>query len=464
MSAGLGPAAFQRTANYYLKMNLLTDLSGAWGAPVDAGAFKSQSAELSGVLRMLVDAENEEKNLVWMIPSENSISPLTRLATASAAQNRYLFKYRAGDQWLHFGTQGYFELHEYCVAKLQELFKAKYVSLAPLSGMHAMSMVIASFTAKDEPMYAIAVDRGGHTHTRAIVDVFGRTYRDIPFRGTDGWYDIDTGALRRMLDAEAGRALVYLDPMTYPYKFDLEQLRAAAPAHAFLYYDTSHVMGLIAGGVYANPLDHGFDAFGGSLHKTFPGVQKAVFLSNDEEHYRRFQKRGEQLVSSKHSHAIAALAVALSELDGKLDTYANAIVANNRALRARLAEHGFTFYGRDSGDYDGHMLLLRRRDMDEAIRDAEKLYRIGIVVHPLRMPLEHTTAGLRLGVQECTALGMGVAEMRTIADIFAAVLDQGDSAVDVRRAVRTLVDFRRASPLADAEPGKFDDLFKAMFC
>jgi len=424
-----------------------------------------QAIDFNKILATILEAEKEEKSLIWMIPSENSISRFAKLASSSGGQNRYLFKYYTKDNEYQFGTKKYNDLAEYCIEMLQKLLNAKYVSLAPLSGMNAMSMVIGSFTSRDGTTFGIPVKCGGHTHTKHIVDFMGRVYREIPFRDYKGWYDVDSRQLSKDIISEnIGDVLIYLDPMTYPYTFNLKAIRKFVPKESFLYYDISHVMGLIAGGVYDNPLENGFDAIGGSLHKTFPGVQKAIFLTNEEEHFNCFKNKGEQLVSSKHTHSIVALAITLAEIEGKVEKYAKNIIKNNNALHQQLCQYGFSFYGKDSSLYDGHILLLKRSNLAQSIDDANKLYQAGLVVHPMLMPVGNKiAAGIRLGVQECTVLGMGVDDMVKIADIFHNVLNINADTKKIKKESEKLLEYRRFPKFSNLNSQKFDELFHTIF-
>lgn len=374
------------------------------------------------IIDLLIQGEKEAQEQLWFIPSENLPSPFTRLALATSSVNRYFFQYLYQDQRFCPGTEIYQRLYDHCVERLKQLLDAQFVSLKPLSGMVAMTMVITAHTQKDDLFLALAPELGGHTHTGNIANLIGRRLAYIPMRDDgQGWMDVDYDQLAediRRLDAR----LLYLDPMSYLYTFDLERLRRITPESCRLHYDISHVMAFVAGGAYPNALHHGFNAIGGSTHKTLPAVQKAYFATNSEELFDYFHTKAGQLISSYHTSSILALAVTLEETLEFYPRYAKQIIDNTLGFAEMLRQRGFTLLGRRATPSECHVLFVNMEDLGDQVEACHRLAACNLITHPMLLPGLERKPGLRLGLQELTLLGMGPAELEQVADVFKAVV------------------------------------------
>ena len=375
---------------------------------------------------LIIQSEQEAQKQFWFIPSENLPSPMTRMSLATSSVNRYLFQYQHNGQRFCPGTEHYQRLYDYCVETLADIYQARFVSLKPLSGMNAMTMVIAAHTPKDGLVMALAPLSGGHTHTVHIVELLGRRLQNIPMAPTgDGWYDVDYELLAKQIQ-EMEPSLIYLDPMSYLYQFDLALLREITPQECRLHYDISHVMAFVAGGYYPNPLQEDYSSLGGSTHKTLPAAQKAFFATNDQAIYEYFHTKAGQLISSYHTSSILALAMTLAETAGFFKTYATKIRANTDLFGDLLTQRGFTLMGRESKKSDNHVLFVSLDGVHDHVDAAWRLSQCHLIVHPLMMPGLKSTPGLRLGLQELTLLGLEEPQLIELADIFQKVILEGE--------------------------------------
>jgi glycine hydroxymethyltransferase len=211
-------------------------------------------------------------------------------------------------------------------------------------------------------------------------------------------------------------------------------------------YDGAHVLGLIAGGVFQDPLREGADVMTGSSHKTFPGPQGGFLLSSSED--PAFQKRLNNAIfpgvcSSYHLHHVAGKVIALAEFEEYGAAYAEDIVANAKHFAASLAAEGFDVLAESRGYTASHQVLTRHgsKDSGAGAKAARLLEDAGIITNMNMLPGDTkamTPSGLRLGVQELTRVGMGLREMEEVAKLYARVLIHGEDPTMVKRDVNAL--------------------------
>ena len=211
-------------------------------------------------------------------------------------------------------------------------------------------------------------------------------------------------------------------------------------------YDGAHVLGLIAGGCFQDPLREGADVMTGSSHKTFPGPQGGFLLSSSED--STFQRKLNTAIfpgvcSSYHLHHVAGKVVALAEFEEYGNAYATDIVKNAQTFASALAAEGFDVLAESRGYTASHQVLTRHGDTDSGAgaKAAHLLEEAGIITNMNMLPGDTkamTPSGLRLGVQELTRVGMGPLEMQEVARLYARVLLHGEDPDSVRKHVAQL--------------------------
>ncbi len=392
------------------------------------------------IVDLLIQSEEEARRQIWLIPSENIPSPFSRLALATSAVNRYFFKHEYRGKRFCPGSEIYQELYDYCVEMLKKIFRARYVSLRPISGMNTMTMVITNYTEQGQLMFSISPDYGGHTHTDKIAEGLGRKIHHVPVIRDDDWFGIDYDALERDMK-KLNPVLLYIDPMSVMYEFDVPRIRALTPENCALHYDTSHIMSFVAGNVFPQPLDEGYTSMGGSTHKTLPGPQKGFFATNSKEHFDRFEEFAGQQLSSLHASSVLGLAVTLAETVDFYEKYSNQTIANARFCLGLLEEAGFKVFGYRERKTDCHVAFIDTEPHCEAVEASYRLCEANIIAHPIMLPfLKPDNKVMRLGFQEATVLGMGIAEMQILADVFRRVLIEKE---DPAESARTIADLRK---------------------
>ena len=235
---------------------------------------------------------------------------------------------------------------------------------------------------------------------------------------------------------------------------------AAHEVGSTVMYDGAHVLGLIAGGVFQDPLREGADVMTGSSHKTFPGPQGGFLLSSSEDetfHRRLNNAMFPGVCSSYHLHHVAGKVVALAEFEAFGHAYANDIVRNAKVFAESLAAEGFDVLAESRGYTASHQVLTRHGDIDSGAgaTAAKKLEDAGIITNMNMLPGDTkamSPSGLRLGVQELTRVGMGVREMNEVASLYARVLLQDEDPKTVRQDVHHLKsDFQHVHYCFDSE-------------
>jgi len=225
-----------------------------------------------------------------------------------------------------------------------------------------------------------------------------------------------------------------------------EMADAAKEVGAAVMYDGAHVLGLIAGGQFQDPLREGADVMTGSSHKTFPGPQGGFLLSSSED--EAFQKRLNNAMfpgvcSSYHLHHVAGKVMALAEFKEFGAAYAKDIVANARAFAEALAAEGFDVLAESRGYTASHQVLTRHGDLDSGAgaKAAALLEEAGIITNMNMLPGDTkamSPSGLRLGVQELTRVGFTADEMSDVASLYARVLLRGEDPNSVKADVHEL--------------------------
>ena len=221
---------------------------------------------------------------------------------------------------------------------------------------------------------------------------------------------------------------------------------AAKEVGASVMYDGAHVLGLIAGGQFQDPLREGADLMTGSSHKTFPGPQGGFLLSSSEDetfHRRLNNAMFPGVCSSYHLHHVAGKVMALAEFMEYGEAYATDIVSNARAFAGALAAEGFDVLAESRGYTASHQVLTRHGELDSGAgaKAAQRLEEAGIITNMNMLPGDTkalTPSGLRLGVQELTRVGFSNDDMEEVASFYARVLLRGEDPAAVRTDVHAL--------------------------
>jgi glycine hydroxymethyltransferase len=381
-----------------------------------------------------------------MIASENILSPLVARAVSSDLHGRYA-EGLPGKRYYQ-GCDDFDTIESLGIDSAKRVFNSKFVNIQSISGTVSNIAALKALSKPGQSITAVSTADGGHiSHANmGAVGVRGLDLHTYPWDVERMEPDIDAAA---KLIREIKPSVALFGQSVFLFPTPLEELSDAAhEVGASVMYDAAHVLGLVAGGVFQDPLREGADVMTGSSHKTFPGPQGG-FLISDSEDPKMLRRLNNAVFpgtcSSYHLHHVAGKAVALAEFEAFGKDYARDIVRNARALAESLAERGFDVLAEERGYTASHQVLTRHGDKDSgAGRDAaQMLEKAGIITNMNMLPGDTkalSPSGLRLGVPELTRVGMGADQMDQVAHFFQRALIDGHDLNSVKADVELFKD------------------------
>lgn len=320
------------------------------------------------------------------------------------------------------------EIEALCIELLKEAFGARHADHRLLGGMAGCMVAVTALTEPGDVLMSLPVPKGGDSSGRldGPPGVRGLTVVDIPC--SDDGLAVDLDAFRAVAERHRPR-VVSLNQATTLFPLPVRQLKEiVAPWGGRLYFDGAHQAGLIAGGVYPNPLAAGADLLTGSGGKTFSGPQSGILVWDDDRLSRPVTTTIFPTLTGSHQiNRVAALAVATAEQLAYGAVYMRQAVANAVALARALAEAGFAVFAADRGYTSTHQILLDVRGLGPGIAVAQALECADIMVNKMLLPSDPDRpdaepSGIRLGTVEVTRLGMRERDMVTVAGLMRRVL------------------------------------------
>ena len=396
------------------------------------------------VLDAVVASGRHYRDSLPMIASENILSPLVRKACDSDLHGRYA-EGLPGRRYYQ-GCDDFDTIEEIGIGLAKRVFDCGFANIQSTSGTVSNIGALKALAKPGDKITAVSTADGGHiSHARmGAVGLRGLDLVTYPWDEDRMEPDIDASCA---LIRETEPQLALFGQSVFLFPTPLSELSDAAhEVGARVMYDGAHVLGLIAGGRFQDPLHEGADVMTGSSHKTFPGPQGGFLLSNSDD--QSLQKKLNNSIfpgtcSSYHLHHVAGKVVALAEFEEFGADYARDIVANAQALGAALSSEGFDVLAEERGFTESHQVLTRHGGPDSGagMRAAQTLEDCGIITNMNMLPGDTKAmsgpSGLRLGVPELTRVGMGVDEMQDVARFFARALIHEDDPSSVSSEVST---------------------------
>jgi glycine hydroxymethyltransferase len=379
-----------------------------------------------------------------MIASENIVSPMVQKVITSDLHGRYA-EGMPGKRYYQ-GCGGFDDIESLGIDLAQKVFDCRFANIQSTSGTVSNIGALKALAKPGDKITAVSTADGGHiSHARmGAVGLRGLDLTTYPW--DEGRMEPDVDAACAMIrEIEPAIALVGQSVFLFPTPLR-EMADAAHEVGASVMYDGAHVLGLIAGGQFQDPLKEGADVMTGSSHKTFPGPQGGLVLSDsDDPKFHRRLNSGifPGVCSSYHLHHVAGKVIALAEFAEYGVAYAEDIVANGKAFGAAMAAAGFDVLAEGRGYTASHQILTRHGEQDSGAgaKAAALLEEAGIITNMNMLPGDTkamTPSGLRLGVQELTRVGMDTTQMEEVASLYARVLIKGEDAAAVKRDVTAL--------------------------
>lgn len=388
-----------------------------------------------------------------LIASENVPSPAVREAVASDFGNRYAEGW-PGER-VYAGCQYIDQVEFVCLDLMKKLFNAEFVDIRPISGVVANLVVYTAFTEPGDVMMALSIPAGGHITmgkkklggTAGAVRGLQVEYLALDYKELNIDVDKTKQRVERLVDKGTPPKLVMFGASVFPFPHPVKELADVFhEVGATVGYDAAHVAGLIAGGVFQDPLREGADVMSLSTHKTLFGPQHGGVVS--WERYADGIKRAAfpGMVSNHHLHAVAGVAVACAEMLEFGKEYVGQVVRNAKALGEALYERGFHVLAEHKGFTESHVVLVDILKYGDGGTIEEELEKANIIINRNLLPwdikegrhFEHP-GGIRLGASEVTRLGMGESEMVEVAEFIKRVIIDKEN---VKTVAKDVAEFR----------------------
>jgi len=380
-------------------------------------------AEIESVVDAVRGHHELYANALPLIASENITSNPVRTLLASDLSHRYA----EGDVGNRFyqGCKYIDVIEAKAIQYTKELFDAEHVNVKPVSGVTANIAALFALTSPRDRMMALSVPNGGHiSHSKYSIPAMRDLELDtFPFDTKE--MNIDTAKMLKEIKQKKPSLLLFGGSL-FLFPHPVPEARVAADeVGAKIVYDASHVLGLIAGNRFQDPLREGADVIASSTHKTFPGPQGAIILCKEEIKEKIEQAVFPGTVSNHHLHHVAGLAVTLAEMLQFGKAYAAQTVTNAKVLAQCLYEGGLDVLCEHKGFTESHQIAIDVLKYGGGAAVAQKLERANILINKNLLPSDKDPdkpTGIRLGVQELTRIGMKDSEMKEIASLITRVV------------------------------------------
>lgn len=344
--------------------------------------------------------ERHRLNGINLIPSENRIFYNARKMLSSDLAGRYESEWYGGSRYAR-------EICEKVEKLAQKLFNVRYALITPVSGNICDLAAIFSFSKSGDIIAGIPKENGGYPFG---YEKFEREFYPLPMKD----YVVDEDKLDEV-EKDFPLILIASSILLFPHPLG----KLSKKFGGVVVYDASHVLGLIAGGKFQQPLKEGARVMIGSTHKSFPGPQGGIVLTNEREVKEKMEEyllfnyeRGIGLIDNPHVNRIASLGMVMEEMLENGREYASQVIKNAKHLASSIHQMGIPVKFADRGFTESHQILL---DMDKERAGIfyKKLEENGIFIDCIG----------RIGVAEVTHVGMKEEEMEEIAHLIADVYE-----------------------------------------
>jgi glycine hydroxymethyltransferase len=400
---------------------------------------RSTIAAIDPDLWAAIEAENRrQEDHIELIASENYTSPAVMAAQGSQLTNKYAEGY-PGKRY-YGGCENVDVVEQLAIERCKALFGANFANVQPNSGSQANQAVFFALLEPGDTIMGMSLAEGGHLTHGMPLNMSGKWFKVVSY-GLDASETIDYDAMERLAHEHKPRIII-AGASAYSLRIDFERFaRVAKAVGAYLMVDMAHYAGLIAAGVYPNPVPHA-DVVTSTTHKSLRGPRGGIIVMNDEAIAKKVNSaifpgiQGGPLM-----HVIAGKAVAFKEaLDPSFKAYQQQVVANARVLAETLTERGLRIV---SGRTESHVMLVDLRPKGLTGKEAEAILgrahmtcnKNGIPNDPQK-PM--VTSGIRLGSPAMTTRGFRENEARLTANLIADVLDRPHDEASIE-AVRAKV-------------------------
>jgi glycine hydroxymethyltransferase len=408
----------------------------------------STVANVDPELWAVIQQENQrQEEHIELIASENYASPAVMAAQGSQLTNKYAEGY-PGKRY--YGGCEYVDIAEtLAIDRLKQLYGANFANVQPNSGSQANQAVFFALLQPGDTIMGMSLAEGGHLTHGMPLNMSGKWFKVVSY-GLDANEAIDYDAMERTAHEHKPK-LIIAGASAYSLRIDFERFaRVAKDIGAIFMVDMAHYAGLIAAGVYPNPVPHA-DVVTSTTHKSLRGPRGGIVLTNHEEIAKKVNSavfpgiQGGPLM-----HVIAAKAVAFREaLQPQFKLYQQQVLKNAAALADELTRRGLRIV---SGRTESHVMLVDLRPKGLTGKEAETLLgrahmtcnKNGIPNDPQK-PM--VTSGIRLGSPAMTTRGFQEEQARLTANLIADVLDRPNDEANIAAVRERVASLTRDFPV-----------------
>ncbi|MBC3860537.1 serine hydroxymethyltransferase [Undibacterium jejuense] len=405
-------------------------------------------ANIDPELFATIQLENHrQEEHIELIASENYTSPAVMEAQGSQLTNKYAEGY-PGKRY-YGGCEHVDVVEQLAIDRLKQLFGANFANVQPNSGSQANQGVFFALLNPGDTIMGMSLAEGGHLTHGMPLNMSGKWFNVVSY-GLDANEDIDYDAMEK-LARETKPKLIIAGASAFALRIDFERFsKIAKEIGAYFMVDMAHYAGLIAAGVYPNPVPFA-DVVTSTTHKSLRGPRGGIILSNDEAIAKKINSAiFPGLQGGPLMHVIAGKAVAFKEaLTPEFKAYQEQVVKNAAALAQTLTERGLRIV---SGRTESHVMLVDLRPKGLTGKEAEAILgsahmtcnKNGIPNDPQK-PM--VTSGIRLGSPAFTTRGFKEAEAIKVGHLIADVLDNPNDAATIERVKAEVKKLTSAFPV-----------------
>ena len=390
-------------------------------------------AQVDPQLWQAIEAENRRQEAhIELIASENYASPAVMAAQGSQLTNKYAEGY-PGPRY--YGGCEFVDVAEaLALERVKALFGAQAANVQPHSGAQANQAVFLAFLKPGDTIMGLSLAEGGHLTHGMPLNLSGKWFKVVSY-GLDANEAIDYDAMEARA-REARPKLIIAGASAYSLHIDFERFaRIAREIGAIFLVDMAHYAGLIAAGVYPNPVPHA-DIVTSTTHKSLRGPRGGIILMKSEHEKAINSAVFPGLQGGPLMHVIAAKAVAFHEaMQPSFKVYQQQVITNARVLAETLTARGLRIV---SGRTESHVMLVDLRPKKITGKDAEVvLGEAHITVNKNAIPNDPekpmVTSGIRLGTPAMTTRGFGAEQAAQVGHLIADVFDAPRDAANIDR-------------------------------
>jgi glycine hydroxymethyltransferase len=409
---------------------------------------QSTIANVDPELFAAIQAENRrQEDHIELIASENYTSPAVMEAQGSQLTNKYAEGY-PGKRY-YGGCEHVDVVEQLAIDRLKALFGAEYANVQPNSGSQANQAVFFALLQPGDTIMGLSLAEGGHLTHGMPLNMSGKWFNVVSY-GLDAKEDIDYEAMER-LAREKKPKLIIAGASAFALRIDFERFaKIAKEIGAYFMVDMAHYAGLIAAGVYPNPVPHA-DVVTSTTHKSLRGPRGGIILMRGEEIAKKVNSaifpgiQGGPLM-----HVIAGKAVAFKEAASpEFKAYQQQVVKNAAALADTLTQRGLRIV---SGRTESHVMLVDLRPKNLTGKEAEAILgQAHITCNKNGIPNDpqkpFVTSGIRLGSPAMTTRGFKEAQAVAVGNLIADVLDNPHDEATIARVREQVTALTREFPV-----------------